>query len=131
MVYGYGCKGNFPKMLKLVRHLPVFPDIENKRSFIFVNNLSEFVRRLIDRGEGGLYFPQNPDYVCTSYMAELMAKYSGKKIRKIWMFNGLIKKLPISSIQKLFGDLYYDSHDDDISTVSFEESIRLSVTGEE
>ena len=43
MVYGKGCKGNYPKLAKLAKVLPVFPDIQNKRSMIYIDYLNEFV----------------------------------------------------------------------------------------
>lgn len=127
MVYGKGCKGNFPTLVNFAEKFPVFPKLNNKRSFIYIDNLSEFVRRLIDRGEGGLYFPQNSEYVCTSDMVRYIAKYKGKKIVFTSIFNPIISHLKIGVFRKVFGDLYYDFHDDDISIIDFEESIRLSV----
>jgi len=32
VVYGYGCKGNYQKIVKLTKITPVFPEIENKKS---------------------------------------------------------------------------------------------------
>ena len=128
MVYGKGCKGNFVTLTKFALKSPIFPSLKNKRSMIFVDNLSEFVRRLIDRGEGGLYFPQNGEYVCTSEMVEYIAKYSGKRICLTGVFNSVIPRVKATVLRKVFGDLYYDFLDDAISTVSFEESVRLSVS---
>ena len=127
MVYGKGCKGNFVTLTKFALKSPIFPSIKNRRSMIYIDGLSEFVRRLIDKGEGGLYFPQNGEYVCTSEMVSYIAKYSGKKIALTGLFNPIISKLKMNVINQVFGDLYYDFHDDDITTVEFEESIRLSV----
>lgn len=42
MVYGPNCKGNFPKLKKLAQISPIFPDIENQRSMIYIDNLCEF-----------------------------------------------------------------------------------------
>lgn len=42
MVYGPGCRGNFQKLIKLVRILPVFPRVNNARSMIYIQNLCEF-----------------------------------------------------------------------------------------
>lgn len=128
MVYGRNCKGNFVTLTKFAMKSPVFPSIRNKRSMIFVDNLSEFVRRLIERGEGGLYFPQNGEYVCTSEMVGYIAKYSGKKIRFTGIFNFVIPRINAKVFRKVFGDLYYDFRDDAVDTVSFEESVRFSVS---
>lgn len=128
MVYGKGCKGNFVTLTKFALRSPIFPSLKNRRSMIFIDNLSEFVRRLIDGGEGGLYFPQNSEYVCTSETVKYIAKYSGKKICLTGVFDPVIPFVKAKVFRKVFGDLYYDFLDDCISTVSFEESIRLSVS---
>jgi nucleoside-diphosphate-sugar epimerase len=57
MVYGKGCRGNYPKLAKLAVKTPIFPDVDNKRSMIHIDNLCEFVRLLIDDYRGGLFFP--------------------------------------------------------------------------
>jgi len=44
MIYGKGCKGNYQTMAKLARKLPVFPLVENQRSMLYMDNLSEFIR---------------------------------------------------------------------------------------
>ena len=111
MVYGRGCKGNYQTLAKYALKLPVFPDIQNKRSMIYIDNLSEFVRYLIDNGESGLFCPQNKEYVCTSEMIKLIADIHGKEIRLTSFFNPLLKALmtlKIKYINKVFGDLVYD-----------------------
>ncbi len=108
MVYGKGCKGNYPRLTKLAKTTPIFPDVNNKRSMIYIDNLTEFVRLLIDDCASGIFFPQNEEYVNTSEMVKLIAESHGKKIRLIKMFNPLLKLLNISIINKVFGDLVYD-----------------------
>ena len=81
MVYGKGCKGNYQRLAKLAVKTPIFPDIDNKRSMVYIDNLCEFVRLLIDDCGAGLYFPQNDEYVKTSEMVKLIAEAHGKKIR--------------------------------------------------
>ncbi|MBE5817407.1 MAG: NAD-dependent epimerase/dehydratase family protein, partial [Clostridiales bacterium] len=38
MVYGEGCKGNYQTLIKIARKLPFFPDYENQRSMIHIDN---------------------------------------------------------------------------------------------
>ena len=78
MVYGKSCKGNYQRLAKLAVKTPIFPDIENKRSMVYIDNLCEFVR-LIDDCGAGLYFPQNEEYVKTSDMVRLMLKHMVKR----------------------------------------------------
>lgn len=108
MVYGKGCKGNYPRLANLALKTPLFPKIDNKRSMIYIDNLSEFVKQLINNCNKGLFFPQNAKYVNTSEMVKLIAEANGKKIRFTRVFNPLIRLLNISTINKVFGDLFYD-----------------------
>jgi UDP-glucose 4-epimerase len=108
MVYGKGCKGNYPRLAKLALRLPIFPDIDNKRSMIYIDNLCEFIRLLIDDYGAGLFFPQNAEYVKTSEMVRLVAEAHGKRIRMVKLFNPILRILRVSIISKVFGDLVYD-----------------------
>lgn len=107
MVYGKGCKGNYPRLANLALMTPVFPKIDNKRSMIYIDNLSEFVKQIIDNSSGGIFFPQNADYVNTSEMVRLIAEAHGKSIRFTKLFNPLIKLFKVSTVNKVFGDLMY------------------------
>lgn len=110
MIYGKGSKGNYPKLVKIARKLPVFPDINNKRSMIHVDNLSEFIRLVIDYEENGLFFPQNKEYVNTAEMVRLIAKEEGRSVKLVKMFNPLLKLFgnQVGFLNKAFGNLVYD-----------------------
>lgn len=125
MVYGKNCKGNYQKLRSIVLKSPVFPDLPNKRSMVFIGNLCEFIKRTIDLQLSGIFFPQNSEYVKTSKMVELIAKENGKKIKLLRFFNPLIKILPFDVLNKVFGTLIYERVDT-VEKYSFEESIRLS-----
>lgn len=107
MVYGKGCKGNYPKLVKLAKITPVFPDINNKRSMIYINNLSELIRLIIENEESGLFLPQNAEYVKTSDLVRLISEQHGKKVITIKLFNPLLKIIRHKVISKVFGSLYY------------------------
>lgn len=108
MIYGKGCKGNYPRLANLAVRVPIFPDVENKRSMIYIDNLSEFVRLLIDDCSSGLFFPQNSEYVKTSEMVKLIAEVHGKRIRMTMLFNFLLRVFKSSTVNKVFGDLVYE-----------------------
>lgn len=118
MVYGKGCKGNYPKLAKFVLRIPFFPDINNKRSMIYIFNLCEFVRLLIDNNSSGIFFPQNSEYVNTSELVSLIAEAHKKKIKLIKILNPIIKLLGLFNfrlVNKVFGDLVYDMSLSDFS----------------
>lgn len=125
MVYGKGCKGNYPRLAKLALKTPIFPLVDNKRSMIYIDNLSEFVKQLIDDNSIGLFFPQNAEYVNTSEMVRLIAETHGKKIIMTKIFNPMFRLLNIGTIKKIFGNLIYDSSiSNNISLFSFQETIK-------
>ncbi len=130
MIYGKNSKGNYPKLAKLARKTCIFPDMKNQRSMLYIENLCEFVRLMIDNRESGLYFPQNKEYVCTSDMVKLIAEAHNKKIYFISLFNFIIRILSkkINLINKVFGNFVYDKslseYKQDYWVVDFEESIR-------
>lgn len=132
MIYGKNSKGNYQKLSKLVKKVPLFPLLENQRSMLHVDNFCQFVKLIITNQEAGLFFPQNKDYVQTSQMVEEIAQIHGKKIKLTRIFNPLIKIMQGNRIiKKLFGSLvyeksmsYYDKGDYQIR--GFKESIELS-----
>lgn len=108
MVYGKGCKGNYPRLARLALKTPIFPGVDNRRSMIYIDNLSEFIKQLIDNQGGGLFFPQNKEYVNTSEMVRLIAEVHGKQIVMTKLFNPLLRLLNVSTVNKVFGDLVYE-----------------------
>lgn len=113
MVYGKGSKGNYPLLAKLADKLPFFPDVQNQRSMIYIENLCEFIRQRIEEGQGGLYFPQNPEYTTTSRMVQEIAAVHGKKVHLLKIMNPLValaSRMPgrIGAMaNKAFGSLVY------------------------
>ena len=108
MIYGKGCKGNYIRLEKFALKSPVFPNIENKRSMIYIDNLCEFVKLLIDDCSSGLFFPQDDVYVCTSEMVKCIAEIHGKKMWMTKLFNPALRILNIGMVSKVFGNLVYD-----------------------
>jgi len=132
MIYGKGCKGNYPKLAKLALKLPFFPDIYNERSMLYIDNLCEFIRLMIDNEESGIFFPQNKEYVKTSEMVRLIAEAHGKKIKLVKLFNIPIKLLGFifKFINKVFGNMVYElsmsEYKDDYQIVDLVTSIKLA-----
>ncbi len=131
MVYGKGCKGNYPKLARLVLKTVFFPIVDNKRSMIFIDNLSEFVRLVIDNKLVGLFFPQNNEYVNTTHLVQLISKANGKKVILSVVFSPFIS-LGIKAsktLSKVFGSFVYDKNmpggpnSFEYETCSFEKSI--------
>ena len=110
MIFGKNCKGNYPLLSKLARKLPVFPKVDNKRSMLYIGNLVEFVRLMIENGEHGTFWPQNPQYSNTSEVISLIAKAHNKRCVLIPGFGWALKLLSHATglVNKAFGNLAYD-----------------------
>ena len=110
MIYGKGCRGNYPTMAKLAKKLPVFPYVENQRSMLYIENLSEFVRLLIDDEAEGIFCPQNKEYVNTSDMVNLIAHANHRDILMVRGVTWALKLLHhvTGLVDKAFGSLCYD-----------------------
>ncbi len=109
MVYGEGCKGNYQTIVKLVKKFPVFPYVKNRRSMIHIDVLTQFVKTVIDSQCGGLYFPQNEEYVQTCELAREIAAELNKKIyfSVVLGMCVLILKPFSRTVKKAFGSLVY------------------------
>lgn len=111
MVYGVHCKGNYQLLKKFASVSPIFPDYRNQRSMISIENLCDFLVRIIKERKVGLCFPQDPDYMSTVEIVQKIAKENGKSIRFTKIFNPFIRlglKFHIVVLEKVFGNLVYD-----------------------
>lgn len=114
MIYGKGSKGNYPRLAKMAKKLPLFPDCENLRSMLYIENLCEFLCQVMIRTEGGVFWPQNAEYSKTSEIVREIAKVSGHRIVISKAFNWVVtiaSKIPgkvSASANKAFGNLTYE-----------------------
>ena len=110
MIFGKGSKGNYPLLSKLARKLPVFPKVKNCRSMLYIGNLVEFVRLMVENGERGTYWPQNPQYSNTSDVVATIAKVHGKRCVLIPGFGWALKLFALANglVNKAFGNFVYD-----------------------
>jgi len=132
MVYGKGSKGNYPKLAKAAVRMPIFPDYNNARSMIHIDNLTEFIRLLVDHGESGIFHPQNREHVRTADMVKEIAAVHGREIRLTKIFNPVLRFLHRRSslINKVFGNLAYEldmsDYKENYRVRDFKESILLT-----
>ncbi|EGP4720264.1 NAD-dependent epimerase/dehydratase family protein [Enterococcus faecium] len=113
MIYGPGSKGNYQQLVKLANKLPIFPDVKNERSMLYIENLCSFIKLIIDNEEKGIFFPQNKEYTSTSDMVKMIAQTHNHNIIMISRINWLIKGMMYfpGKVGKLavkaFGNLVY------------------------
>ena len=129
MIYGRGSKGNYPVLAKMALKTPVFPYVKNERSMLYIENLCEFVRLMIDNDEHGTFWPQNAQYSNTAELVKMIAEAHGKKVRLVKGFGWALKLMShvTGLVNKAFGSLSYDmglsEYKENYRAVSLEESI--------
>lgn len=110
MIYGKGSKGNYPLLAKIAMKTPVFPKVENNRSMLYIENLCEFVRLMIENDEQGPFWPQNAEYSNTAELVKIIAEVHGKKVRLVKGFGWALKIMSrvTGLVNKAFGSLSYE-----------------------
>lgn len=133
MIYGKGSKGNYPKLAKAAQKLPFFPNIDNRRSMLHIDNLSEFLHLMIDNNEDGLFFPQNEEYVNTSEMVKVISEVHGNKIKLVKLFNPILRLMRnrVGIVNKVFGNLVYYSELSEYKDNYFVNNLKESIEATE
>jgi len=109
MIYGRSCPGNYARLERLANILPVFPDIQNKRSMLHVSNLCQLVHLILNNNsEERLFFPQDRDYYNTSLLVQKIRKENGKNILLSKTLGGFVSMFNLPVVNKAFGTLVYD-----------------------
>ena len=110
MVYGVNSKGNFPKLEKIAKKLPVFPKIENKRSVINVLSLAELIRQIIIKNHSGVFYPQDNHHFSTSKFIKDFRTKIHKKTSFIPFLSVLLRILSfiVKPINKIYGNKFYE-----------------------
>ena len=133
LIYSEFARDNFPRLVNFAKKMPIFPKLENKQSMVYVDNLCELVKLVIENCKGGIYYPQQECYIETSKIVADIAKAVGNKMWQTRVFNPLLKILSKSPklgfIHKAFGSIAYDMRlsnhfNGQYRVVSYEESIQ-------
>jgi len=139
MIYGKNAPGNIDSLIKLVKKLPILPlgKIENKRSFISIQNLCYIIDEIINQKQNGVFLASDDEPLSTSKLIELIAKNLNKKIYliKIPFFESLLKLVKPSFHKRLYGSLEVDNtltkeKLNQKNPYSVENGIRLMIIGE-
>ena len=87
MIYGKGSKGNYQTLAKLAKKLPVFPNVDNERSMLHIDNLCEFLCQIMlikeVRENAVVLIPQNGEWTKTSEMVKEIGEIAGKQVSLI------------------------------------------------
>lgn len=124
MIYGKGSKGNYPALAKLAKKLPVFPNVDNERSMLHIDNLCEFlcqimlVKEVKKKAKGEkenemVLIPQNAEWTKTCEMVREIGEVCGKRVRIVGILNPAVwvgSKVPGKIgglVNKAFGNSCY------------------------
>jgi len=104
LIYGENARDNFPKLVRFAKTIPVFPNIENKQSMIYVDNLCELIYLIVLNNKRGIYMPQDEKYICTSKLVKDISVAYGKNLLLTKLFNPIIF---LYLFNKVFGNVAY------------------------
>lgn len=131
MIYSENAPENFERLCKFAVNSPIFPNLHNEQSMIYADNLCELIRLIIENKAGGLYFPQEPEFIHTSKLVKDISKAAGKKMVITKIFNPILTLVSgrVRFVRKAFGSVVYDkglsNHFDwQYCVVPYEETVR-------
>lgn len=111
IVYGGGkAPGNMMRLIKLAnKGIPLpFKGIDNKREFIHVQNLIQYLAVIAEKQLNGIHLVTDQQPVSTEYLLNTISNYLGKKVPLLkvpdWILQ-TIKTLRPHEFEKLFGSL--------------------------
>ena len=114
MEYGPNSKGNLYKLIKLAdKKTPLpFGGIYNKRSLVFVDNLIEYINRIMVQKSEGIFIAVDPDTISTTKMLSTiqLALFNYKKLFCIPLFiRKIINIVKPDLYNRLFESLEFDN----------------------
>lgn len=110
MIYGKDAPGNYGRLRSMILKFNLFPDYKNKRSMLYIDNLSNVLCNAVLKRFSGTFFPQNLQYVCTFNLVKAIGIQNKHHIRSVRIFNPLIALgiKHVNILKKVFGNLTYD-----------------------
>lgn len=122
-VYGKGCRGGYiTGFTSIARKLPVIPRAyeDVKQSFIYIDNLSELVRLIIEKNLNGVFCPQDDRSLSANELLKILSNGIEKKYRTS-RFLGLGVRLLhfIPLVKKAYGGVEYSSELSSIKGVEY------------
>ena len=111
-VYGPGCKGNYIPLFKKLSLLSwIFPFAFSsiRQSMIYIDNLCELIRLIIENQTGGLYLPQDDCAPSTVYLVHQIREIFGKKTHDSRVLGAVVRLFGgLQIVKKIYGGIRYD-----------------------
>ena len=114
MAYGGGmAPGNMMRLIRLVnRHIPLpFGSARNRRDFINVKNLIEFIHLTVEKEAEGIFYPTDKEPYSTRNVIEVISEQLGVHTINLpspSLFLRMVEKIRPDLYQKLWGDVVID-----------------------
>ena len=119
LVYGPGVSANFRALMMLLsKGIPLpFKMIDNKRSFIALDNIVNLIIRCVDHPAAGnnIYLASDGTDISTADLVSMIAKFMGKPAHLFSMPKALLKMAAVLSGQKAVAQRLLGSLEIDIS----------------
>lgn len=135
-VYGKGCRGGYiTGFTSIARKLPIIPKAygDVKQSFIYIDNLCELIRLIIEKRFHGVFCPQDEKAVSANELIETISDGIGKKYHESGFLGLIVRSLSfIPLIKKAYGGVEYSKKLSEVEgikyvVVPFSEGIRRTV----
>lgn len=130
MIYGYDSPGNYSKLSNFIKKYRIYPRIHTKRSFIYIENLCEFLNIIINKNASGTFMPQNKELVDVIDMVKKIGDYNDININLSNLIGYLVGKSKLKIFDKIINDLTYSKEisniEWDYEVVDFDSSIKRS-----
>jgi len=113
LVYGEGVKANMLNLIKLCDKAPFLPfgGIENRRSMVYVKNLTAFIKTVLEQRNSGIFIAADTTPVSTTDLIQMITQALGKKLFLFTLPSyaiHLLERIRPSLHQRLFGSLELD-----------------------
>jgi len=114
LVYGEGVKANMSLLFRLVGLIKLLPfgKIDNKRSYVYTENLVALIDKVIEKRIPGIFLAVDPVPVSTSELIQFIASAIGKKRYLFHLPSFIVRILRIlfpETISRLFDSFQFDN----------------------
>lgn len=110
-VYGKGCKGGYiTGFSTIAKSLPVIPQAyeDVHQSFIYIDNLSECVRLIIENSLSGIFCPQDDETPNANRLFQVICESIGKTYRSSKLLGYCLRLISfIPLVKKAYGGIEY------------------------
>lgn len=122
-VYGKDCKGGYIRgFVKIAKCLPVLPYAYDNvcQSFVYIDNLSECVRIIIENNLSGVFCPQDDEIPSANRLFEVICNAIGKKYKPSRFLGVCMRILSfIPLVNKAYGGISYARERSDIPGIEY------------